>query len=312
MRVASFSFLPSQRVNRELRGLSRVLAIALLAFSAETVARAHGSHDEMVGEIMEELATRPNDPDLYWRLADANAQHGDWEIALQNLQRVEELAPGRYHTDCIRGRALLTGGQVAKAKDAFDRFLALEPQHTRALVFRARANQILGNTSAALADLDRAVRHAAQPDPQMIAEYATALVQAGRRDDAIQVLSAGVEKAGPVPSLVLAAMKLETAAGRFNEALNRIDAMQSSDPRPEPWMAKRAALLEQAGRKEEAKAAWKTLADHLAALPNLERGTPPMLELAQKAQLALGLASVAAPAPVIAPPAPSLSPASPR
>ena len=266
----------------------------------------------MVGEIMEALAAQPNDPELYWRLADANCSHGDWEIALQNIQRVEELAPGRYHLDWIRGRALLTGGQVAKAKDAFDRFLALEPQHVRALVFRARASQILGNTTAALADLDHAVRHSTPPDPQMIAEYATALVQAGRRDDAIQVLSTGVEKAGPVPSLVLAAMKLETAAGRFDDALNRIDAMQNSDPRPEPWMARRAALLEQAGRKEEAKAAWKALADHLAALPNLERGTPSMLELAQKAQQALGLASASAPAPVIAPPAPSISPASHR
>jgi Flp pilus assembly protein TadD len=282
----------------------------LLAACAKTTAFAHGSHDEMVGEIMEELATHPDDPQLYLLLADANCSHGDWEIALQNLQRVEELAPGKLHTDLIRGRALLTGGQVQVAKEALDRYLAVEPHSVSALSNRARANQILENTVASLADYKHAVQLSANSDPKLIVEYAGALVVAGRRDDAIRALSAGIEQLGPVPSLVLAVMNLEMAAGRFDDALQRIDAMQRSAPQPEQWMAKRAALLDQAGRREEAQVAWQALVDHLSTLPNLQRGAQPMVELDQRAQRALGTVSAAPLAPVFAPPAAPSFPAS--
>ena len=53
-------------------------------------------------------------------------------------------------------------------------------------------------------------------------------------------------------------------------------------------MAKRAALLAQAGRRAEARAAWQALIDHLAALPNLERGSHAMSILAEQAREALG------------------------
>jgi hypothetical protein len=52
-------------------------------------------------------------------------------------------------------------------------------------------------------------------------------------------------------------------------------------------MAKRASILAQAGRIPESKAAWQALADHLNALPNLERGSHAMSKLAQDAKLAL-------------------------
>jgi tetratricopeptide (TPR) repeat protein len=269
------------------RYLSAASLLAALILGGNGAAWAHGSHDELVAEITAELATRPDDAQLHFRLADANCEHGDWEIALENLKRVEQLAPGKFPTDFVRGRALLAGGQVKAARAALDRFLARTPQSVRALTFRARANQILGDTPAALADFDRALAQSSNPEPDLFEDYAEALVQAGRRDAAIDVLSQGIDKLGSVPSLVLSAMQLEVAAGRIDAALSRIDAMQISAPRPEPWMAKRAALLARAGRTDQARASWEALVAHLASLPNLERGSHAMSMLAAQAQEAL-------------------------
>jgi hypothetical protein len=70
-------------------------------------------------------------------------------------------------------------------------------------------------------------------------------------------------------------------------------------------MARRAEVLEQAGRSAEARAAWQSVIAHTAALPAIERGSYGMRLLAEKAQRALGI--VAAPSPVSAPPATPLS-----
>ena len=101
------------------------------------------------------------------------------------------------------------------------------------------------------------------------------------------MLSTGIEKIGPIPQLVLKAMDYELAAQRYDDVLKRIDAMQTCAPRPEPWMAKRASILAQAGRADDAQAAWSTLRDHLLALPNLERGSHAMSRLLEEAQTAL-------------------------
>jgi hypothetical protein len=82
-------------------------------------------------------------------------------------------------------------------------------------------------------------------------------------------------------------MDLQLAAKDYDGALSRIDTMQKSAPRPEPWMAKRAELLADAGRVEESRAAWQALLTHLSTLPNLERGSHSMSILSEKAHLAL-------------------------
>jgi len=82
-------------------------------------------------------------------------------------------------------------------------------------------------------------------------------------------------------------MELEIMTGQFDSALTRVDQLQQFAPRPEPWMAKRASLLAQAGRVSESRAAWQSLLAHLSALPNLERGSKPMNLLAEQARQAL-------------------------
>ena len=79
--------------------------------------------------------------------------------------------------------------------------------------------------------------------------------------------------------------------GAFDAALTKLETMERNSPRPELWMAKKAALLERSGRKEESRAAWLALQQRIAALPNLERGTQPLNQLAAQAKDALAASS---------------------
>jgi tetratricopeptide (TPR) repeat protein len=229
----------------------------------------------------------PSDPLLRFELANLYGQHGDLELALKDLDRVDALAPGKFLTDLLRGSAFLVAGQFTKAKEAFDRQLVSHPENARAWLFRARAERQLGHDAACLADYREALKRTPSPEPDLVQEVADALAMRGCQLEAAQVLANGIEKLGRIPSLVLRALDLELALKNFDAALRRVEEAQHDAPRPEPWMARRAAILQQAGRLDESRAAWKTLVVHLASLPDQERSSHAMTTIADEARQAL-------------------------
>lgn len=269
------------------------------------VALGHGAIDERIAELKAELVKTPDDAMTHYMLADAHVQHEDWVAAMRSLARAEELAPGKFPTDLVRAQVNLGAGRPEEARLALDRLLAQLPGNVRALALRARAFALLKDDERCVADFRAALEGASAPELDLIEEASSALAARGFQDEAAQVLSAGIARVGPVPSLVLKALDLEFATGRLEAALARVEAMQKAAPRPEPWMARRAALLEQAGRKEEARTAWQALDARLTALPPLERGSQPIASLAGEVRRALGQGT--RPAPVVAPPAPKIS-----
>ncbi len=279
--------------------------LATLVLSTPNPSFGHGAAHEKIEQLTAALIENPRDAEKRFALAAALIEHGDWPLAQAHLDRVEEMAPGKFSIDLLRGEAWLASGQPAAAKQALDRFLDAHPGDARALAFRARSLAALGETRAGLADYRAALRHNPLADADLVQETADALAAHGQSEEAILVLTAGLSRLGPVPSLVLRAMDLEIKAGRFEVALTRVDVLQKTAPRPEPWMAKRAALLGQAGRTGEARAAWAMLAAHLAALPPLDRGSPAIGALTEEVRRALDQTS--GPAPVFAPPASPIS-----
>jgi predicted Zn-dependent protease len=252
-----------------------------------TWAFGHGGLHERLAQLAADLEKNPNDARLYFELADVNCQHGEWQASLLNLDRVDELAPGKYLTGLLRGDAWLTGGQPEKAKKALDSLLGAHPECARGWLLRARAAQRLGDGPGSVADYREALARTVVWEPDLVCETADALVSQGCGKEAAQVLAAAIGKLGNVPALVQRSLEREIAAKDFDAALRRVEALRQTAPRPEPWMARRASVLAQAGRIEESRAAWQALLDHLAALPNLQRGSHSMSKLAEEARFAL-------------------------
>ncbi|MGL4400640.1 MAG: tetratricopeptide repeat protein [Luteolibacter sp.] len=276
-----------------------MLAIASLLLTERS--SGHGAYHDVVATLSAELQRNPNDAALRYKLAEAHAGHEDWRACSQEIKLVERLAPGIYPTNFLRGFALHLVGQQEEAKKMLDLFLVGSPRHVEALATRGRVLVKLGRPSEAAADLQQAVDLSPVPQPEVIVELATCYAQIGRNDEAGKTIDAGVEAAGEVPSLLLCALEIETKAGAWDDALRRIEALQKTATRPEPWMAERAALLTKANRPAEARATWIVLRDHLLSLPNLDRGSPLNLELLKQSCEALG---EVVSQPVIAPPAP--------
>jgi tetratricopeptide (TPR) repeat protein len=258
----------------------------------------HGGYHERIDYLNKAVKETPGDPSLHFELANLHGQHGDLRLALENVDRVDALAPGKFPTDLLRGQAWLVAEEFSKAKEALDRQLASHPENTHAWLLRARAERRLGQFEQSLADYREALKRTTSPDPDLIQEVAGALATHGQPEEAAQVLATGIEKLGKIPSLVLRALDLEISMKDFDAALHRVDEARRTAPRPEPWMARRAAVLAKAGRIEESRAAWKALVKHLESLPGRERTSNAMSRLAKEANQALAtLKSSSPPAP---------------
>jgi tetratricopeptide (TPR) repeat protein len=260
-----------------------------VVFTATSVVKvcAHGGFDEEIKQTDGLIAASPNEGQHWYHRAYLNFLHGDWQIALSDSEKAERLAPGKFPVDWLRAQALAAGDQLDVALTVISDFMNAHPGHPGGLVVRARILNKLKRSELALADFREALTLMPNPEPDLYLEVVDALQAQQRNEDAAQVLATGIAKLGNIPGLVLKALDLEIAIGRIDLALTRVDAMQNKAPRPEPWMARRASILAKAGRVNEARTAWQTLADHLAKLPNLERGSHAMSVLAEESQKAL-------------------------
>ncbi len=253
----------------------------------------HGSFHERVDALTTSLRERPDDPTLLFQLAALTFEHGDWEMTLAQLTRIDEVAPGKVATDLLRGQALAAGGKLEAARARLTAFLAAHPVHAIALAARARVVSELGDPQQAAADSAAALAATGKPEPEDYFATANFLVADGRSAEAVGVLDAGLARLGQIPALCERAIDLELTLGRPDAAVARAETRLAAAPgalRP-PLMAARASVLARAGRPAEARAAWESLRAHLATLPPLDRASHALLRLAEQANQALAAPS---------------------
>lgn len=267
-----------------------ILATALLLLRP---AEGHGAYHDLVEEVTRKLERTPDDPALHFKLACAHLEHGEWKAAREECGIVRGLAAKGFEVDLIEAKALTGEGRFVDAKRLLDTLLATQPDHAAALAQRGKVLLGLNRAAEARADFDRALKL----DLRAPIEW---WLEAARAGDAVETLRRALVSIGDDPQLLGASLDAELAAGNIDQALERVATMKATAPRPEPWMARRARILEKAGRAGDARAAWIELRDHLLSLPNLERGTPHNASLLAEARKSLGEVT---PAKAVAPPA---------
>lgn len=244
----------------------------------------HGGLHDSISRVTAEIAQDPANPKLHLKVAELHGLHGDWQKALDHLERVDRISHGELATDLLRGEALLQGKKDAQAKAVLDRFIAKHSDHPRAHLFRGRALKNLGDEKC-LADFRFALHKTETAEPDLVIEVSKAMAEFGQLDESLRVLSLGMETLGEIPALVQEALNLEITHRRFDAALERVEKMREKNAsRPEPWMARRAHLLKKAARHDEARVAWQELIDHLAKLPARERDSHAMNKFAEEAR----------------------------
>ncbi|NJR43459.1 MAG: hypothetical protein HC767_13165 [Akkermansiaceae bacterium] len=110
----------------------------------------------------------------------------------------------------------------AEARKLLDEILVKSPDSADALLERARIFSRIDQPQLSLEDYRKASNLTAKPTPDFCLEMVTALTAQNAIEEAIQVLQRGITSHGELPALLLRALEIETAAGKYDVALSRI------------------------------------------------------------------------------------------
>ena len=250
---------------------------------------AHGDLHEQIKAVTEQIANDPKNSELYLKRGELHRAHQEWDEAQADYDHALALNPGLTIIDYTRGRMFLEADWPHSAKICLDRFLRKHTNHVEGFTTRARALVKLEKPVEAARDYTSAIRYAPAGRPELYIERAQALASAGEKHqrDALRGLDEGIEKLGPLVTLQLHAIDLELKAKKFDAALARLETISAQSPRKETWLARRGEILQLAGRKKEAQAAYEQALAALDSLPPARRNVPAMAELKRRIMAAL-------------------------
>jgi len=269
------SLTPRRLVN------ATVVAVAVLLAPAPVL--AHGAFDARVAALSARIEEQPS-ADRYLERSVLYRGHGDLAAALADLEQAERLDPTRTDLGLHRGRLALAAGRPEQAVAPLQDLLAEAPDHPEANLALARALAELGRSRNAAAHYTRAIEAAPVGIPSHYLERADVLLAAGEPQVALNGLDEGLGRLGPVVALASRAIEIELAQGRVDAALVRLDRLASHASRQETWLARRAEILEDSGRREEARVAYAGALVEIERLPARRRATPAMAQLESRAR----------------------------
>ncbi|HXV76561.1 MAG TPA: tetratricopeptide repeat protein [Candidatus Polarisedimenticolaceae bacterium] len=267
-----------------------VSALLLSCFTATAVS-SHPAIDDQIKALTARIADDSADASLYLRRGELHRIHGEWDKAERDYRAALQLDGDLVIVEFCLGRLKLESGHAEEAKTALDSYLARRPEDATALATRAQASSALGNHLAAAEDYTIAIEHSRSeaPKPEYFLARARELAAAGTDHlaTAIAGLDEGLEQLGHPVTLQLYAIDLELERKNFDEALRRIDRVSSESVRQEPWLVRKAAILEAAGRVAEARQVYQQTLASLDALPATRKNNRAVVRLEDEARQGL-------------------------
>lgn len=262
--------------------MKRTLARLLLGGGLALAASGHGDLHERIARLDERLRDEPGRARLWLERGELHRQHRDWTAAERDLSEAARLEPNLPGLELARARLWAEQGRTDDALAALERLVA---QPTAMLETRRLRAQLLlsaGRASEAATAWAEVTGSPGRPQPSDYLELAAALDRSGRPAEGIRALADGLGRLGPLPALEVRLVEALAAAGRFDEALARIETARRRAQRPEAWLARQAEVLQAAGRPAEAAAAAREGLAAIERLPAVRRDTEAVREIALK------------------------------
>ena len=191
------------------------------------------ANPEKLGQQVEELWKQfPDEPAVLLASAEMAARRGDFETAMQRVNRLAEVDSMSGRPEYIRALLLIPRGQNAEALDELQHVLTKAPQHSAARVLAAQLAFALGDPATALTHLDALPKPAgAELLPTLL--RANVLARMDRDNEAQEVLNQLTLRQPKLPQAWLALSSLHSSRGQTDTAVKTLEEglKQVADPR---------------------------------------------------------------------------------
>lgn len=223
---------------------------------------------------------------LHLQRAELFREDGNWKEATSDYDRALVLGADAEKVNLGRAKVLVASGEVDQARTLLNDLIRSNPQNFEAYLERAQLYKRIGDKKGAIADFQFTVPRHPAPEYQMFLDLAE-LVGEEQPIEALRVLDLGIKRVGPVIPLQRSAVEIEIAQGKFPEALKRLDGIMDHASRKEEWWTRRAEVLMQVGRTDDARASLKKALIEMDMLPRPIRQATPMITLHSRIQTLL-------------------------
>lgn len=267
-----------------------VLTVLLfLAILPEPAPFPHDGLHEKIAKADAAIREDPGDAGLYLKRAELYRLHKDWQRSEADLIQAEALSPQLSELDFVRGKLRHDMGRMDEAFAALSRHLKVNSRNVAAYVLRGDIQAAQGKPEGAICDYSQAIALGNPPRPEHYTTRAAVVFSQGPEHAAaaIRGLEEGMARLGSPISLVLAAVDLEVATGRYDDALARIQVLAEQARRKEPWLARRGDILAKAGDEKKARAAYQECLRLIADLPIYLQSKRATRQLAHETQIKL-------------------------
>jgi tetratricopeptide (TPR) repeat protein len=282
----------SARARRDLRAtiIACLTAAAWVVSMLPLVAVAHQDVALKIQKVSNQIEASPDDYNLYIKRGNLQRDHGDWDLALQDFDQADVRGPDSLDIDLdyYRAQVWLESGDAPLARPALDRFIQARPEHYRGRVLSARCWAALGNIEAATAEYATALKLAQSTTPDIYIERANMFVATGDTRSALASIQEGVDRIGPIITLIRFALALEESRNDYQAALGWLNQLPPTVQAQARWLLKKgdyyAALEHDAAAQEQ----WLAAQQALQALPVSRREVPANVALGETLQQRLG------------------------
>ncbi|MBT8079144.1 MAG: metallophosphoesterase [Gammaproteobacteria bacterium] len=265
------------------------LLAVLIVFSTPMLVYAHEDVKLQLETVGAKIEHSPGDYRLFMRRGRLLGLHGEWAEAASAYRKAQELAPpdAAAFVNLGIGDALDSAGEAQEALPYLSRFLARYPGSSNGWRTKGRVLANLGNTASAVTCLDRAIRFANPPTPELFFERAQLQIDDGASTDEVMAgIDEGVATLGPLISLLELAVDLEENRGHFAAVVKRIENMPAALKDRPRWLHRRALALEQQHRYQDALQLNRLALSRIDGLPAGRRNSPAFQALRSRVEQA--------------------------
>lgn len=244
------------------RSTATVLCLSFVLASTVAIgpstATAQVSTAKQLNQLSRAIDRTPGDATLYVRRAQLHGKQGHLKRARADLSKARQLDPKLASVDLALARIALQTKRLDLAEPAIETFVRRKPRSAEGRRVRAEVYLRRGQYDRAAQEYERFFQLTDNPRVKHYLRRAEALANMGGEHimEAVALLDAGVEQLGPRRALTVRAIKLASDAGAHDGALRRLAPIIRRAKYKERWLSMRGDILLQAGRPDEAEAAY--------------------------------------------------------
>ncbi|MFK8010347.1 MAG: tetratricopeptide repeat protein [Saprospiraceae bacterium] len=259
----------------------KILLVVFLCLLFNISLSAHGDLDLQIERISKRIEKNPGDANLYLKRGQLYNQHKEPEKSKQDYLLARNLDDHLLITDLLLAQMFADNNEANAALPYVNLFLKNHPNHSIALITRAKIYQQMRQPDLCQKDLENALNHIVEPNPSHFISIAEAvlLTDDSNISEALDWLKKGEEKFGFDIVLKSKEVDLYVQNKQHENAILTIDKIMEHFQRKEKWLFQKAIIYEDAGEMDLAKNHYVATLEAINKLPKRMQMTSKIIEL---------------------------------